>query len=191
MTSYQLLRTQPCLSYSTLLRNPNLPPPLVAGPANVRIVPILPYRHSSKWNSTGGRRRDQFVVTFDKRGMPEGYGVKYVDLASYSPMVMKTAIVRGCDIVRFPTPGKKIQLRIVWPGYHTVDFSSMIDVQEITVGELAVRVAFLYRDYFQAVCQRLSTEDGWSCTGEMLDTLHFVCIRNFYDNVYQAGVVLG
>jgi hypothetical protein len=86
---------------------------MVDGPAGARVVPIIPYKHSSKWNSTVGRHREPFVVTFDTRGMPEGYGVKHGDLTSYSLMIMNTVIVRGGDTVRFPTPGKKIQLRIV------------------------------------------------------------------------------
>ena len=99
-----------------------------------------------------------------------------------------------------------------WPGYESVDFASMIDIQEITVSELAGRIASLYTEYFkvrspvctlslhladglalslQMVRQHQCTERGWTFTPEMLGTLRVLGIRNTYDNVYQAEVVVG
>lgn len=107
MTLHPPIKMHQSTSYSSLI-----PPPVIDGPTGAGLVPIIPYKRASKWNSTVNKHHDPFVVNFDTRGMPEGYGVKHGDLTSYSLMIMNTVIVRGSDTVRFP-PGKKIQLRIV------------------------------------------------------------------------------
>ena len=59
------------------------------------------------------KQSEPFTITFDTRGMPPGYGVQHVDLASYSAAIMSSAIIRGGEPVCFPTPNRKIQFRIV------------------------------------------------------------------------------
>jgi len=43
-----------------------------------------------------------------------------------------------------------------WPGYDNVDFSALIDIQGITVSQLAGRVASLYTEFFK-VCSSFYT----------------------------------
>ena len=57
--------------------------------------------------------REPSVVTFNTLGMPEGYGVRHRDLASYSLTIMNTVIAHGSDPVQFPSPVNKIRFRIV------------------------------------------------------------------------------
>ena len=97
-----------------------------------------------------------------------------------------------------------------WPGYDNVDFSALIDVQGITVSQLAGKVASLYTEFFkvrpsfsiippsplfilfpQIAQQHTCTATGCTVTPEMLETLRIVSIINSYDNVYQAEIVIG
>ncbi|KAF9649655.1 hypothetical protein BDM02DRAFT_3113504 [Thelephora ganbajun] len=176
-------------AYSALSINP--PPHAINDLRGPRVVPILPYKHASKWNTTMYRQHEPFTVTFDTRGMSAGYGVQHGDLSSYSAAIMNTVIVCGGEPVCFPTPSRKIQLRIVWPGYDTVDFSAAIDIHGITVSQLAGRVASLYTEFFKVARQHECTADGWSVTHELLETLRILGIRNAYDNIYQAEVIVG
>lgn len=99
--------------YSALSIGHDLSPPMIGEMGGPRVVPIIPYKHASKWNSTIYKQGDPFTVNFDTHGMPSGFGVKHGDLASYSASIMNTVIVRGGDPVFFPARGKRIQFRIV------------------------------------------------------------------------------
>jgi hypothetical protein len=87
------------------------PPSIVA--SEPRQVPVLPYKHASKWNSTMYKHPEPLTITFDTCDMPAGYGVQHADLASYSAALMNSVLVRGGEPVHFPTATRKIQLRIV------------------------------------------------------------------------------
>jgi hypothetical protein len=219
-------------SYSALSINLDSPLPTDNAPSGPRIVPILPYKHASKWNSAMYKHHEPFTVIFDTYGMSAGYGVKHGDFATRSAAVMSTIVVRGGDPVCFPTQ-RKIQFRIVvgsirifepladsspdvfilqWPGYDSVDFSAPIDIHGITVSELAGKVASLYTEYFKVrspldlimpplltlvalsfkvARQHRCTVNDWTFTLDLLETLRILGIRNVYDNVYQAEVVVG
>jgi len=75
-------------------------------------IPIIQYKHASKWNAAIYKQSDPFTVTFDTRGMT-GCGVQYRDLTLRSAAIMNAVIVCGGEPVCFPHPGRKIQFRIV------------------------------------------------------------------------------
>src|SRR5882757_1313798 len=95
-------------TYSSLLGN--IPPPIGGG---ARLVPILPYKHASKWNSTVNKHHEPFAVAFNPRGMIPGYGVQHEYLVYHSTTILDSMIIRGGEPVGFPSPGRKIQFRIV------------------------------------------------------------------------------
>ena len=78
-----------------------------AGPL---LVPVIPFRRTSEWNSTLYKQQNPFTVTFD---LTAGYGVKCADFALRSAAVMTIVVVRGEEPVDFPELRKRIQLRIV------------------------------------------------------------------------------
>lgn len=100
-------------TYSALMEIHNLPSSMMGIPAGPRSVPLLRFKHTSKWNSTVGKQHEPFTVSFETQGMPPEYGVKCEDFTFHSAARMAAVVVRGRDPVEFPTPRKKIQLRIV------------------------------------------------------------------------------
>lgn len=107
MSLHESIAVDKCTRYSTLL------PPSEAGElARPRVLPVIPYG-GSKWTSAMNKNHESFIVTFNTLGMPEGYGVRHRDLASYSLAMMNTMIAHGSDPVQFPGSGNKIRFRIV------------------------------------------------------------------------------
>ena len=78
-----------------------------------RHIPILLYKHASKWNSTMYKHPEPFSVAFDTHGTLPGYGVHHGELVSHSAAMMSSSIVCGGELVNFPTQCRKIQFRIV------------------------------------------------------------------------------
>lgn len=76
-------------------------------------IPVLPYKHASKWNSTMYKQHEPFNVAFDAQDTTAGCGVRHKDLAFYSAATVNTMIVRGGELVCFPPPARKIRFRIV------------------------------------------------------------------------------
>lgn len=77
------------------------------------LVPILPYKRASKWNSTINKQSQPFIVAFETEGMSDGGGVSCEALVSQSATAVTRMVVRGGEPVHFPDQRKKIQLRIV------------------------------------------------------------------------------
>ena len=78
-----------------------------------RHIPVLPYKHASKWNATMYKQSEPFTITFDAHGTPAGHGILHGYLTSHSAAIMSSMIVRGGEPACFPTSSRKIQLRIV------------------------------------------------------------------------------
>jgi len=125
----QSLRSPPALRTQFRVQNMSLHVPIQRDQATVysalssihsspvregpRHIPVLLYKHASKWNSTIYKHSEPFTVAFDTHGTLPGYGVHHGELASYSAALMSSTIVCGGELVDFPNPNRKIQFRIV------------------------------------------------------------------------------
>ena len=76
-------------------------------------IPVLPYKHAPKWNSTMNKQHEPFTVAFDTQETTAGCGVRHRDLALCGAATVNTMIVRGREPVCFPPPARKIRFRIV------------------------------------------------------------------------------
>ena len=59
------------------------------------------------------RPADPFTVCFGTSGKEGDYGVRYIDLTSYSAATMAALMERGGEPVCFPGGSKRVQFRIV------------------------------------------------------------------------------
>jgi hypothetical protein len=117
MTIHQPLAVGQTSRYSTLsgYMGSSIPP---AGGSTPRIVPIIPFKRASKWDATVNKPRDAFTVHFGESNMTPERGVDMGKVRGRSAQMLTTEVVRGGEIVGFPSSGKKVQLRIVVSDTH-------------------------------------------------------------------------
>lgn len=171
MTLHVPVTTFQTSMYSSLSGHPD--PSQSTGTAHPKLVPIIPYKHTSKWKATVNKHNNPFTVNFETQQMPIGYGVSIAELTAYSISTVHKLVVRGPEVVGFPVELKKVQLRVVvslptgfipsvdrasnrahltlqWPGYDKIDFCPTLDIEggRITYGKLAAKVASIYMEFY-------------------------------------------
>ncbi|KAG1857513.1 hypothetical protein F4604DRAFT_1659373 [Suillus subluteus] len=143
------------------------------------------------------------AVTFDLHGAPShGLGVPMCELLARSGGALERMLVGANDGVGAqmsgPLGSRRVNLKILWPGYEHLDRSYPLDIHTpagpLTRGQLAVQVAHAFARFIEELQGYPPAQHGASWRfgngGIGFNRLMLSALWNVYDDVWLAEVIV-